>query len=166
MRLIQALLCSILIFPVQAAPAHVHGVARIDLVVEGDKLTLSIDIPLDSATGFEHFPRTDKQKAALAESMKRLSQASDLFVPSSEAQCKVESVALGDPFPGGKAKASGHADVDVEYVFRCAHPAALKGLETTLFKRFSRLRRIDVQRATAGGQGASVLTAERPGLNW
>jgi hypothetical protein len=172
MRLIHATTCIVLTLPLtltlfaHAAPAHVHGVAKIDLAVDGDKLTLSMEMPLDNTVGFEHLPRTGQQKAALAESMKTLKNATDLFVPSAAAGCAIESMEVGDPFPGGKAKADGHADVDADYVFRCAHPERLKGLETTLFKRFGRLHRIDVQRATGSGQGASTLTPERPGMSW
>ena len=168
MRLIQTACCIALTLPLfaHAAPAHVHGVAKIDLAVDGNKLTLSMEMPLDNLVGFEHLPKTDKQKAALAEAMTSLKNAADLFVPTAAAGCKVEAVDVGDPFPGGKAKADGHADVDADYVFRCAQPAALKGLETKLFKRFGRLHRIDVQRATAAGQGAATLTPEQPGMRW
>ena len=168
MRLLQTACCIALMFPLLAhcAPAHVHGVARIDLAVDGNQLTLSMEMPLDNLVGFEHLPKTDKQKAALAEAMMSLKNAADLFVPTAAADCQVEAVDVGDPFPGGKAKADGHADVDADYVFRCAQPAALKGLETKLFKRFGRLQRIDVQRATAAGQGAATLTPEQPGMRW
>ena len=164
----QALRAVVLSFPllVNAAPAHVHGVAKMDLAVDGNKLTLSMEMPLDNLVGFEHLPKTDKQKAALAEAMKLLRNAADLFVPTAAADCKLEAADVGDPVPGGKAKAGGHADVDADYVFRCAQPAALKGLETTLFKRFDRLHRIDVQRATVAGQGAATLTPEQPAMRW
>jgi len=167
-RLIRTACCIALTLPLFAhsAPAHVHGVAKMDLAVDGNKLTLSMEMPLDNLVGFEHLPKTDKQKAALAEAMASLKNAADLFVPTVAAGCKVDTVDVGDPFPGGKAKADGHADVDADYVFRCAQPAALKGLETKLFKRFGRLHRVDVQRATAAGQGAATLTPEQPGMNW
>ena len=167
-RLIQATSCIVLSLPllVHAAPAHVHGAAKMDLAVDGDKLTVSMEMPLDNTVGFEYLPKTGKQKAAFAESMKILRNAAELFVPTAAAECSVETAEVSDPFPGGKAKADGHADVDADYVFRCAKPAALKGLETTLFKHFSRLHRIDVQRATAGGQGASTMTPEQPRMSW
>ena len=74
MRLIQTACCIALTLPLfaYAAPAHVHGVAKIDLAVDGNKLTLSMEMPLENLAGFEHLPKTDKQKAALAEAMKSL----------------------------------------------------------------------------------------------
>ena len=149
-----------------AAPAHVHGSAKIDISVEGDKLSIGVEMPLDSTVGFERPPRTDKERMAYAEMMTVLNNVVEIFVPTAAAACRVESAMVGDPFPGGKAKADGHADVEAEYVFRCAKPAALKGLETTLFKQFQRLRKIDVQRATPSGQGKSSMTAKTPSVSW
>lgn len=158
-----ALLVSSLAF---AAPAHVHGAAKLDISVEGDKLTIAMEMPLDSTIGFERLARTDKEKLAFANMMTTLKNAAELFTPTAAANCRVESTEVGDPFPGGKAKADGHADIDADYVFRCAKPAALKGLDTSLFKKFSRLRKIDVQRATPSGQGKSTLTPEQTSIAW
>ena len=168
MRLIQATTCIVLSLPlfVHAAPAHVHGAAKMDLAVDGNMLSVSMEMPLDNTVGFEHLPKTEKQRAAFVESMKILRNAAKLFVPTVAAECTVETVEVSEPFPGDKTKADGHADIDANYVFRCAKPAALKGLETTLFKHFSRLHRIDVQRATIDGQGASTMTPGQPHLGW
>lgn len=149
-----------------AAPAHVHGVAHMDLAVDGNTLSVSLEMPLDSAIGFEYLPKTDQQKAAMAEATETLKKAAELFTPTAAAECTVESVEVENPFPDGKAKADGHADFDADYVFHCAKPAALKGLETNLFKRVSRLHRIEVQRATAGGQGAATMSAKQPRISW
>lgn len=149
-----------------AAPAHVHGAAKLDISVEGDKLTIAMEMPLDSTVGFEHLARTDKEKLAFANMMTSLKNATELFTPAAAAACRVESVEVGDPFPGGKAKADGHADIDADYVFRCAKPVALKSVATTLFKQFKRLHKIDVQRATPNGQGKASMTAEQPSVSW
>jgi len=168
MRLGHSLVCFILLVPslALAAPAHAHGAARMDLAVEGDRLTIAMEMPLDNMVGFEHLPRTAREKAALAESMRTLGNAAELFIPTPEAGCKPVSAQVGDPFPGGKAKADGHSDMDADYAFRCANPAALSGVKTTLFRHFRRLQRIDVQRVTPSGQGAARMTPEQPAMSW
>lgn len=158
-----ALLLSPLAF---AAPAHVHGAAKLDISVEGDKLTIAMEMPLDSTVGFERPARNDKEKQAVANMMTALRNAAELFTPTAAANCRVESVEVGDPFPGGKAKVDGHADIDADYVFRCAKPAVLKGVATSLFKHFKRLHKIEVQRATPDGQGKAAITAEQPSVSW
>jgi hypothetical protein len=168
MRLTHIASCIVLSSPLfaLAAPAHVHGVAKMDLALDGNTLSVSLEMPLDTAVGFEYLPKTEKQKAALAEATDTLKKAAELFVPTAAGGCTVKSVEVGNPFPDGKAKADGHADFDADYVFHCAKPIAVNGLETTLFKRFSRLHRIEVQRATAGGQGAATMTPEQARISW
>jgi hypothetical protein len=55
-----------------------------------------------------------------------------------------------------------HADIDANYVFRCANPAALKGIETTHLQSFKRLYRLEAQRA-APRPGQAAADAEEPG---
>jgi hypothetical protein len=133
---------------------HVHGEGRLEAVLDKDTLTLNLELPLDAAVGFERAPKNDKEKAAHA--------AAALWLPTPAASCAVQSVEVGMPkFDGG-----GHADIDANYVFRCANPAALKGVETTLFKEFKRLYRIETQRVGPAGQGAQRLTPKQPVLGW
>lgn len=149
-----------------AAPAHVHGAAKLDISVDGDKLTIAMEMPLDSTLGFERPARTDTEKLAFANAMTTLKNAAEIFTPSAAAACRVVSVGVSDPFPGGKAKADGHADIDADYIFRCAKPAALNSVTTSLFKQFKRLHKIDVQRATPNGQGKASMTPEHPSVSW
>lgn len=160
-----AALAAILFLALPAAHAqhkHVHGEGRLDAAIDKDTITLNLELPLDAAVGFERAPKSDKEKAALAAAEKALNDAAALWLPTPDARCAVQSVAVGMPkFDGG-----GHADIDAQYVFRCASPAALKGIETTLFKQFRRLYRLEAQRVGPAGQGAQRLTPKQPVLGW
>ena len=149
-----------------AAPAHHHGSAKMDVSVEGNVLTIGLEIPMDSTVGFERPPRSDKEKAAYAAMTTKLKDAAALFSPTAAANCKPTGTEVRDPFPDGKAKSDGHADIDATYSFQCADPSALKGFETTLFKAFKRLHKIDVQRTTPSGQGKAKLSGNAPRLSW
>lgn len=151
-----------LVSPANAQHRHVHGEGRLDAVIDKDTITLSLELPLDAATGFERAPKSDKEKAALAAAEKALNDATALWLPTPAANCTVQAVEVGMPtFAAGE-----HADVDARYVFRCAHPAALKGIEATIFKSFNRLYRLEVQRVGPAGQGAQRLTRKAPVLGW
>ncbi|MEW6163915.1 MAG: DUF2796 domain-containing protein [Pseudomonadota bacterium] len=146
----------------QAQHRHVHGEGRLDVAIDKDTITLDLELPLDAAVGFERAPKHAREKAALAEAERILNDAAALWRPTPAAGCAVQSAAVGMPqFDGG-----GHADIDASYVFRCAAPAALKSVETTLFKQFKRLYRLETQRAGAAGQGAQRLSPKNPVLNW
>jgi len=148
--------------PAQAQKAHVHGEGKLDVAIDKDTVTLNLELPLDAAVGFERAPKNDKEKTALTTAEKILNDAAALFVPSPAANCAAQSVKVEMPQFSGNA----HADIDASYVFRCANPAALKGIETTLFKHFKRLYRLEVQRVGPAGQGAQRLTPKNPVLSW
>lgn len=141
---------------------HVHGEGRLDVTIEGNTLNLALELPLDAAVGFERAPKTDREKAALADAEKILGNAAVLFVPTPAAHCVASKVEVGMP----KFADGAHADIDAEYAFTCSAPAALKGIETTIFKSFKRLYRLEVQRSGPTGQGAGRLSPKTPVLGW
>jgi hypothetical protein len=145
--------------------AHVHGQARLDIAVEGRVLSVQFEAPLDSVLGFEHRPRTAAQRQAADAALVRLRDAASWLRPPAAAQCQVtetvvEAAVLEAPAAGsaptGAAEAE-HADVEVRVTFRCAAPEQLTAIEVDLFEAFARMKRIDVQVATARGQSKQTL---------
>jgi hypothetical protein len=171
-------MCAVLPYnAVLASPdgkSHVHGTGSLDVVLDKDKVTIALELPLDVAVGFERAPKTDKEKTALIEASLALNAASTLFILNPEAKCTGQATNIVLPaleirqhIARQKSEpAEKHADIEASYVFHCAHPAALKSLETTLFKQFKRLYRLETQRAGPAGQGAVRLTPKQPILKW
>lgn len=139
---------------------HVHGEGRLEAVLDKETLTLSLELPLDAAVGFERAPKNDKEKAMLASAEKILNNPA-LFQPATAAQCVVQSIQVSMP-----AFTGDHADIDATHIFHCTKPAALSSVETTLFKSLQRLYRLEAQRVGPAGQGAQRLTPNKPVLNW
>lgn len=153
----------LLILPLaHAQHKHVHGEGRLDVAIDEDTITLNLELPLDVAVGFERAPKNEKERLALTDAERALKDAAALWTTTSAARCAVQSVEVGMP----KLTGSEHVDVDARYVFRCANPAALKSIETTLFKHFKRLYRLEAQRVGPTGQGAQRLSPKRPILIW
>lgn len=141
-----------------AAPAHEHGTAKLDVVLDGPTLTVVLESPLDNLVGFEHAPKNNKQRAALLQMEERLRAADTLFRPDPAARCSVKEVSVEHPFQAGRKAASGrHSDADVSWSFTCAQPSALKQLEVRLFDVFPDLKRLQTQTAGPSGQGAATL---------
>ncbi len=69
--------------------AHVHGVAHLNAAVEGTRLHLEFSSPAANIVGFEHEPRTPEQKDGVRNAIEKLEDGSKLFIPSSEAQCRL-----------------------------------------------------------------------------
>ncbi|MEF8714049.1 MAG: DUF2796 domain-containing protein [Accumulibacter sp.] len=148
--------------------AHVHGVASLQVAVDGKNLTLNLESPLNNLVGFEHTPRTEKQQAAVRAMAERLNQPAGLFIASPAAACTPLSVKLESPVlePMKPSAGDGHADLDGEFVFRCEHPEALRALEVGLFQAFPRLKRLDVQVAGPRGQSAARLSPQQRNIAW
>jgi hypothetical protein len=84
-------------FPIMAAEAHVHGVATLQLALDDSLLHLNLSSPLDSLLGFEHQPRTEKQKTAVRHMADQLHQAERLFQPTVAARCTLKTYSLESP---------------------------------------------------------------------
>jgi hypothetical protein len=134
-------------------------------VIDKDSVAINLELPLDAAVGFERAPKNDREKAALAAAEKALGDAA-LFLPTPAANCKAQLPKVVMPAFGAKAGADDHGDIDASYAFRCANPAALKSIETGIFKNFKRLYRLEAQRVGPTGQGAARLTPKNPVLAW
>jgi hypothetical protein len=143
---------------------HAHGEGKLDIAIDRERLSISLELPLDAAIGFERAPKTEKEKAALAAAARAVADPA-LFQPTAAANCKAGSPRVTLP-EFGKAGGEQHADIEALHEFRCANPAALKSVETTLFKSFKRLYRLEARRAGPGGQGAGRLTPKTPVIAW
>ena len=169
---------------------HVHGRATLQLALDGSQLTLSLESPLEALVGFEHSPRNAAEREIVRRIGQGLRQADTLFTLSPAAQCRLEQVLLSSgalpaellqkpqAAAGVKSQADSsrgsarptqsdvHSDLLAEYRYSCAQPERLRSLQTGAFKAFTKLRRIEVERATSTGQGLHRLTPSQAGISW
>jgi len=163
--------------------AHVHGLATLEVAIDGAAVQISLDSPLDNLLGFERAPRNEKDRQAVKTMALKLHQAAILFVFTPAAQCRLESARLESAVlaPGllapaadsGKssdtAKADSadvHAELAATWHFQCAMPQALQGIEVRLFQQFSGLKRIDAAVVGPKGQSSAKLSPKSTRLKW
>jgi hypothetical protein len=155
-----------------AGEAHVHGVATLQLALDDSMLHLNLSSPLDSLLGFEHQPRTEKQKAAVRHMADQLRQAERLFQPTLAARCTLKTYSLESPVletgehKGHDHESHDHTDLNAEFVFYCAKPNELRDLEINLFSYFPGLLRLKTEAATPRGQSAAILTPSKRRITW
>lgn len=75
--------------------AHVHGEAELLVAVEANQLQLQLSSPAANLVGFEHKPRNEQQKQALASLQKTLADSSNLFVLPVAANCQLSEYQIG-----------------------------------------------------------------------
>ena len=77
-----------------AQDAHVHGVAAINLVIEGDELEIEFESPAANIVGFEHAAESEKDKHAIEHAIEDLEDPTKMFGLPRSADCRqVESKA-------------------------------------------------------------------------
>ena len=147
--------------PAAAASPHEHGVARLDVAVEPARVTMLLEIPLDSLLGFEHEPKTDAERQQAAAAVARLRDAAAVFRIDPAAACTPTRVDLQSAALGlGNAAAGnggGHEDLDANVEFACKDGHRAGFIEVGLFDAFARLQRVDVQAVTRKGQLKATL---------
>lgn len=140
----------------QAAGAHVHGIAKLDIAIEVTRLTVQLDSPLDNILGFERAPRTAAERTQANAAVAKLNAAASMFRIDPVAQCKLVKVELasaalqlGKPDPAEENE--GHADIDGSFEFECVDAARATYVDVGLFE-FAHLQGLEVQVATPRGQ--------------
>jgi Protein of unknown function (DUF2796) len=156
--------------PARAADPHQHGVARLDAALDGRMLTLAFASPLDNLLGFERKPRNEVERQAAQALVERWrGDATGLLRPDPAAGCRLVAVELESAVLGVGAASAGageHAELEAEWRFECAEPARLAFIELGLIAAYPRLKRVEVQIATAGGQRRQLLSRSASRLAW
>jgi hypothetical protein len=149
--------------------AHAHGLARLDLAVEGGVVLIGLESPAANIVGFEHAPANAGERAALEAAMATLKDGGRLFRLPADAGCRLMEAVVETPLTakaGEAAHASDHADIEAEYRFECAEPGRLVQMQLGLFEAFPQTERLQVQFVGPRGQGAAELTAANPVLRF
>lgn len=156
--------------------AHVHGVARLELVSDAADVHLRFDSPVANLVGFEHAPRSPEEQESWDRALATLKDGERLFRFTPAAECTLVGVEVdapvvdlhggGDPaHPHNHAETGrerhqdeAHADLAAAYRFTCRHPQRLNAVAVGLLAAFPAIERLRVEYVTSAGQGAQDLT--------
>lgn len=142
--------------------AHEHGVATLDVAIDGPQLSLQFRTPAMNLLGFEHVPRTSKDQAAVTKAAQLLREPATQFAPSPAARCQVTQVNVTSP---DWTRSAEHSEFEAAYEFRCGQPSALRRLEVRLFTALDHDVKLKAQVASAQAQRAVELTRSQPTLD-
>ena len=135
----------------RAEAPHAHGVAKVDVALEGRRLTLDFSAPLEDIVGFERRPANDKERAAVEAAVNYLKSGRALAA-SVAANCRVaEAGVVLD------VREKGHVELSAHLVYDCKEPQELREIDAALFEPYKRVKRIDVRAVTAKGQSSGRL---------
>jgi hypothetical protein len=156
---------------------HQHGHGKLNIAIEGNKVSIELDTPGADIIGFEHEAKTKADKATLAKGMQQLSRPLQLFViPAAagcivkEAKAEIEKGEHEDPgdhtaeTKGGAAEAQ-HMDFNANYVLECKKPGAIGSIRFDYFKFFAGAQELDVNVVSEKGQKSYEVTRSNPTID-
>jgi hypothetical protein len=168
--------------------AHEHGVATLKVALDGRKLVVELESPLDNLVGFEHAPRNDRQRAALKKMEASLEAGDRLLRPSAAAACTLRGITIEHPYRAtaaagpapadsartkaseargkGPGPAETHAELSATYELECAKPEALDRIDVLFLDAFPGMKRLKAQTASPRGQSSKTLTARSRSLSF
>lgn len=155
--------------------SHQHGVALLDVAVDGNDVTLRLTVPALHVVGYERAARNDAERKAAAAAAARLEDHRQVFAFPVAARCRVATAMLEVPEAGGHeghdhdhdhdhGGSDEHADYVGTYAFRCDAPAALRFIEARVLSVLVGNPTLRANVATARGQSQATLSAATPRL--
>lgn len=157
----------------ESLSAHEHGVGSLNLVVDGNDVSIELDSPADNLLGFEYLPTSDADKAKVKALRAQLTEADTLFLFPAAAACSLTGVELSSALFDAVADqhghahdhdekdqaAEGHADIQAQFQFTCTQAAQLDQIQVALFSAFPGTERLLLQAIGPKGQQGGELTA-------
>ena len=155
--------------------AHEHGVAHLNVALDGNALELEFDSPAMNLVGFEHAATSAADKAKVAAVRTQLETPLALFGLAKAAGCSETDQELESPLFGDRPVADedgdehdhDHSDIHAHYKLECASPAQLTRLDLApLFKAFPATQKIQLQLIGPNGQKGVELTPANAAISF
>ncbi|TWC36242.1 uncharacterized protein DUF2796 [Pseudomonas sp. SJZ079] len=154
--------------------AHAHGMAQLNVALDGSVLELELESPAINLLGFEHAANSPADRAKIASARRQLEQPQALFGLATGG-CSLSTQELQSPLFGPEdhekheehEDAGEHSEIHAHYRFACAQADAVQQLDLSeLFKRFPATLKIQVQLLGPNGQQGAELTPDNPRLTF
>ncbi|HMS02825.1 MAG TPA: DUF2796 domain-containing protein [Gemmatimonadaceae bacterium] len=142
--------------------AHTHGLATLDIAIEGRTGVLRFSAPAEDIYGFERAPRTPAERQQREAALARLrTRFAELVIFEASLGCRITSTSLTDAVDRAadhdRAQAagrdhdhehdneSGHAEVTADYALACTRPPAGRDIRFGITRAFPAVRTVQVQ---------------------
>jgi len=119
--------------------AHVHGRGVLNIAIEKGRVSMDFEVPAVDIVGFEHQPKSAKERALVEDAKAKLADPIKLFAPSPTAGCRVtrSEVAVETE--------DGHGAFHGSYELACTQPRALKVFKLDYFGLFKGAQKLSVR---------------------
>lgn len=124
-----------------AHEAHEHGVARLQIAVDGKQINFIFESPGDSIYGFEHEAKSPAEKKAQKEAIDYLKEKfADVVEIDSALKCQLTNKKVAIE----KEEGEDHSEVHGEWIAKCEKSPTQSALQINFSKRFKKLSLLKV----------------------
>jgi hypothetical protein len=187
-----AIFAGIAVLPVAAEEhhrqlgAHEHGRGTLNIAVEGDKMTMELEVPGMDIVGFEHAATSRRDMEAVERAKAQLMTPLTLFKLPAAAGCRATETKVkvevgehdheaSEASPGGtesskgpkdaEAQGEGHSEFHAEYTCACASVNNITAIEFGYFRVFPGAEKLDINVITPKGQSTFEATRAKPNIS-
>ena len=152
--------------PVGTLGAHEHGVVRMGLAVDDQRMSLDIEVPAATVFGFEHNPETEEEIRVVSEAMETLrTRVGEGIAGSSELACELEDVEVVsapevDEEHSHSEGEDAHSEVRVSVSWFCAQSVEGTDATLSLSSLWPDAELVDLTVITSMGQAAGRVAAD------
>lgn len=152
--------------PVGTLGAHEHGVVRMGLAVDDQRMSLDIEVPAATVFGFEHNPETEEEIRVVSEAMETLrTRVGEVIAVSSELACELEDVEVVsapevDEEHSHSEDEDAHSEVRVSVSWFCAQSVEGTDATLSLSSLWPDAELVDLTVITSMGQAAGRVAAD------
>jgi Protein of unknown function (DUF2796) len=157
------------------AEAHVHGVAEINIVVEGKKVAVEFRTPTEGLMGFEHEAKTDAEKKKRDAALKLINDKfPEMVILERRPGCRSEGgkVAIvrsdaddGEDKKRGQAdhnkKSGEHREVRATFNFQCQSDPVGSRVQFAVTKLFPDIHELKVQVLSDANQTGATIKKDQ-----
>jgi hypothetical protein len=154
--------------------AHVHGVAEINIAVEGTKATVEFRAPAESLMGFEHEAKSESDKKKRDTALEQLrTKVNQMVAFDPKLACKFsevktavveEKAARAKEQPGkdkDQKKSAEHREVHGTFSVACHNPLAGTRVKFGVSKVFREIQETKVQVVGDSGQSGATIKKDK-----
>ncbi len=144
----------------RAVDAHQHGAAAMTLVLEGELLSINLNLPAMDVLGFERAAKTEQEQHQLGQAVADLRDAKKMLTLTSAALCELSDAEVQSGLLNTEQAENGHADFLVYYEFTCHAPGKLSAVGALIFKRYPTITALQLTWIIDAQQGLETLSPD------
>lgn len=156
------------------ADGHVHGIAEVNIAVEGKKIVIELRTPTEGLMGFEHEAKTEAEKKARDAALRTLeSRFADLVILDKKLGCKSQSAKVRidhsdkrdekDKKHGheGDKKSGEHREARAAFEYECQQNPAGSTVHFGVTKLFPDIHELKVQVLSHAKQSGATIKKDK-----